>query len=216
MKGLLLTKFFLVYRSFFGYLFISMLISLLLIFLQVEKAAQFSIMIIILLSSMPSLEVIKQEGISNFNIYTFTLPVSRSSMVKSNYVFYLFSVLIGICISFLVYIISIRIDDRLIITNILFTYSSIFLVVMIAGSVVYPLLYFLGHEKSDGIVIGGAFAGLAMLFAVQVIMGELSSYIASSTFDQSIYTLGIFGVISILLYCSSYFVSKLIFIKKDY
>ena len=216
MRGLLLTKTLLTYKSFVGYLAISLLISLVLFFIKVDNASRFSIMVIIFMSSLPALEVIKQEGTSNFDIYTFTLPVKRSTMVKSNYVHYLAFVLMGMLVSFVVYIISSTIETGLQLANISGVYASTFFMVIVAGAIVYPLLYLLGHEKSDGIIIGSAFVGVAALIGVQGIINYFSNAVAKANFNISLFVASAFVIAAFLIYSCSYCLSRFIFTKKDY
>ncbi len=100
MKGLLLTNYYLVHRSVLSYIFIASLVAFVLLWFSSEKSLPIAIMIILLLTSLPSLEIIKKENSSGYDRYVLTLPVSKKNIVTSHYIFYFVNSSIGVIVSF--------------------------------------------------------------------------------------------------------------------
>ncbi len=131
---------------------------------------RFVAMLIILFVVMPALEVIKYESKSGYDRYVLTLPVSRTNIVQSHYFFYLLIVVIGAVLSYGVFFVySLGSDEPIVgsdepIDSIFNIVSFGTFIVLFAGAIVYPLLYMIGPEKSDAIVIGGAMGGVFATF----------------------------------------------------
>ncbi|MDT0711107.1 ABC-2 transporter permease [Mammaliicoccus sciuri] len=103
MKGLLLTNYYLVHRSVLSYIFIASLVAFVLLWFSSEKSLPIAIMIILLLTSLPSLEIIKKENSSGYDRYVLTLPVSKKNIVTSHYIFYFVNSSIGVIVSFFIF-----------------------------------------------------------------------------------------------------------------
>lgn len=170
MRGLLLTNYYLVYRSFFTYTGLAILVSAVIFYFGDASMHRFVAMLIILFVVMPALEVIKYESKSGYDRYVLTLPVSRTNIVQSHYVFYLLVVVIGAVLSYGVFFVySLGSDEP--IDSIFNIVSFGTFIVLFAGAIVYPLLYMVGPEKSDAIVIGGAMGGFLLPLDCKVSLG---------------------------------------------
>lgn len=217
MRGLLLTNYYLVYRSFFAYTGLAILISAVIFYFGDASMHRFVAMLIILFVVMPALEVIKYESKSGYDKYVLTLPVSRTNIVQSHYVFYLLVVVIGAVISYGVFFVySLGSDDR--IDGILNIVSFGTFIVLFAGAIVYPLLYMIGPEKSDAIVIGGAMGGLFATFGLQSVVGYVAEQLSPSFLhiNPSLYVPIIYLMIGVMLYLISFFIAAAIYHKKEF
>lgn len=166
MTGLLLTNYYLVYRSFFAYAGIAVLVSGLMFYFGDASMHRFVAMLIILLTAMPALEIIKYESKSGYDKYVLTLPVTRNNIVQSHYLFYFFVAMVGALLSYGIFYIYDLISDTPM-DNIFKIVSLGTFIVLFAGAIAYPLLYMIGPEKSDAIVIGGAIGGLFAAIGLQ-------------------------------------------------
>ncbi len=170
MRGLLLTNYYLVYRSFFAYTGLAILVSAVIFYFGDASMHRFVAMLIILFVVMPALEVIKYESKSGYDRYVLTLPVSRTNIVQSHYFFYLLIVVIGAVISYGIFLVySLGSDEP--IDGIFNIVSFGTFIVLFAGAIVYPLLYMIGPEKSDAIVIGGAMGDFLLPLDYKVSLG---------------------------------------------
>ncbi|MGM0867380.1 MAG: ABC-2 transporter permease [Bacillota bacterium] len=217
MTGLLLTNYYLVYRSFFAYTGLAILVSGIIFYFGDDSMHRFVAMLIILFVAMPALEVIKLEGKTGYDKYVLTLPVSRSNIVQSHYCFYFFVAIIGALLSYGVFYVYGLISVAPI--NDIFNIVSFgTFIVLFAGAIVYPLLYIFGPEKSDAIVIGGAMGGLFATFGLQGLVGFLIERVPLSNLniDSSLYVPIIYILFGIITYIISFFVARFIYHKKEF
>ena len=103
MNALLLTNYYLVYRSLFMYAGIAFLASALILHFGDASLQPLAAMLAILFLVMPALEVIKHEGKSGYDKFVLTLPVTRKKVISSHYMFYLLVVLMGTLLSISVF-----------------------------------------------------------------------------------------------------------------
>lgn len=178
---------------------------------------RFVAMLTILFVAMPALEVIKYEGKSGYDKYVLTLPVSRRDIVQSHYFFYFLVVVIGAFISCGIFYVYGLVSDT--------SFDGIFnivsfgtFIVLFAGAIVYPLLYILGPEKSDVIVIGGAMGGLFATFGLQSLVGYLIKQLPLSNLniDTSFYVPIIYIIFGAIIYIISFFIAVFIYHKKEF
>lgn len=178
---------------------------------------RFVAMLIILFVVMPALEVIKYESKSGYDRYVLTLPVSRTNIVQSHYFFYLLIVVIGAVISYGIFLVySLGSDEP--IDGIFNIVSFGTFIVLFAGAIVYPLLYMIGPEKSDAIVIGGAMGGLFATFGLQSVVGYAAEQVPLSFLhiNPSLYVPIIYLMIGVILYIISFFIAAAIYHKKEF
>ncbi|RIN87599.1 ABC-2 transporter permease, partial [Mammaliicoccus sciuri] len=172
MKGLLLTNYYLVHRSVLSYIFIASLVAFVFLWFSSEKSLPIAIMIILLLTSLPSLEIIKKENSSGYDRYVLTLPVSKKNIVTSHYIFYFVNSSIGVIVSFFIFFVYDNFFVKEENLKFLDSASLGIFIVLFGGSLVFPLLYLLGPEKSDAIVIGGGMIGLLFVFIIQELIKQ--------------------------------------------
>ncbi|MCE7790890.1 ABC-2 transporter permease [Salipaludibacillus sp. CUR1] len=217
MTALLLTSYYLVSRSFFAYTGLAILISCLIFYFGDGSLHGIVALLVILLVSMPALEVVKHEGKSGYDKYVLTLPVSRNNIVQSHYFFYFIAVIIGTFLSFGIFqfynLVSTTPTD-----DMLNTLSFGIFIVFFAGAIAYPLLYILGSEKSDAIVLGGGMGGLIVTFGLQDLIGYIieQPIFLNLNLDSSLLISIIYIMFGIAFYIVSFIISTFIYNKKEF
>lgn len=216
MKGLLLTNYYLVHRSVLPYIFIASLVAFVLLWFSSEKSLPIAIMIILLLTSLPSLEVIKKENSSGYDRYVLTLPVSKKNIVTSHYIFYFVNSSIGVIVSFFIFFVYDNFFVKEENLKFLDSASLGIFIVLFGGSLVFPLLYLLGPEKSDAIVIGGGMIGLLFVFIIQELIKQFQKIFPLILKDTHFIIPMIYIFLGIIIYLVSYYVSRIIYLKKEF
>ncbi|MDT0669495.1 ABC-2 transporter permease [Mammaliicoccus sciuri] len=216
MKGLLLTNYYLVHRSVLSYIFIASLVAFVLLWFSSEKSLPIAIMIILLLTSLPSLEIIKKENSSGYDRYVLTLPVSKKNIVTSHYIFYFVNSSIGVIVSFFIFFVYDNFFVKEENLKFLDSASLGIFIVLFGGSLVFPLLYLLGPEKSDAIVIGGGMIGLLFVFIIQELIKQFQKIFPLILKDTHFIIPMIYIFSGIIIYLVSYYVSRIIYLKKEF
>lgn len=216
MKGLLLTNYYLVHRSVLSYIFIASLVAFVLLWFSSEKSLPIAIMIILLLTSLPSLEIIKKENSSGYDRYVLTLPVSKKNIVTSHYIFYFVNSSIGVIVSFFIFFVYDNFFVKEENLKFLDSASLGIFIVLFGGSLVFPLLYLLGPEKSDAIVIGGGMIGLLFVFIVQELIKQFQKIFPLILKDTHFIIPMIYIFLGIIIFLVSYYVSRIIYFKKEF
>ncbi len=216
MKGLLLTNYYLVHRSVLSYIFIASLVAFVLLWFSSEKSLPIAIMIILLLTSLPSLEIIKKENSSGYDRYVLTLPVSKKNIVTSHYIFYFVNSSIGVIVSFFIFFVYDNFFVKEENLKFLDSTSLGIFIVLFGGSLVFPLLYLLGPEKSDAIVIGGGMIGLLFVFIIQELIKQFQKIFPLILKDTHFIIPMIYIFSGIIIYLVSYYVSRIIYLKKEF
>src|SRR5699024_1221498 len=213
MRGLLLTNYYLIYRSIYAYAGLAILVSGIILYFGGASVSSIAALLIILLISVSSLEIIKIESRSGYDKYVLTLPVSRSNIVQSHYIFYFLVVIIGAILSYgMIYVYDLVSGTT--IDGIFNSVSMGTFTVLVAGAIIYPILYIFGSEKSDAIVLGAGFIGLFANFGLQSIVDQL--LLSNLNIDPSLYIPVIFVIFGIIIYILSYFVAVFIYNMKEF
>ncbi|WP_436885872.1 ABC-2 transporter permease [Mammaliicoccus sciuri] len=89
-------------------------------------------------------------------------------------------------------------------------------IVLFGGSLVFPLLYLLGPEKSDAIVIGGGMIGLLFVFIIQELIKQFQKIFPLILKDTHFIIPMIYIFLGIIIYLVSYYVSRIIYLKKEF
>lgn len=216
MKGLLLTNYYLVYRSVLSYTLIASLVAFILLWFSSEKSLPLAIMIVLLLTSLPSLEIIKKENNSGYDRYVLTLPISKKNIVTSHYIFYFANSFIGVIVSLIIFLIHTKVfapDENISFLN---SASLGIFIVLFGGSIVFPLLYLLGPEKSDAIVIGGGMGGLLFVFIVQELINQSQKVFPLLIKDTQFIIPMIYIFLGLFIFLVSHYISKLIYLNKEF
>ncbi|MGG0458959.1 ABC-2 transporter permease [Bacillus mycoides] len=214
MRGLLLTNYYLVYRTFFTFMGIAILGAGLVFYFGDASMYRFIAMFTILFAAIPALEVIKYESKSGYDKYVLTLPVTRSNIVQSHYLFYFLVVIIGTLLSYGIFYVYGLVLDTPIDEGILKSVSLGTFIILNAGAISYPLLYVFGAEKSDAITIGSAGGGLLATFGLQSLIGYLMEQLSLS--NSSLYVPIIYTIFGLIIYILSFFVSVFVYKKKEF
>ncbi|MFB7159464.1 ABC-2 transporter permease [Lysinibacillus sp. NPDC056232] len=214
MRGLLLTNYYLVFRSLFVYAGIALLGSVLIFYFGDASTYGF-VPMITGLAVAPALEVIKHEGKSGYDKYVLTLPVTRTNIVQSHYFFYFIVVVISTLLSYgILYIFGLVSDTP--IYGIYKRVSFVNFIVLFAGAIAFPLLYVFGSEKSEAITIGGTGGGLIASFGVQGLILYLVEPLSNLNIDPSLYIPIIYITSGVAIYILSYFIATFIYHKKEF
>lgn len=88
MNALLLTSYYLVYRSLFMYIGISIFVAALVLGFGQESMHPFIVLLTLLLVSIPAMEVIKHESKSGYDKFVLTMPINRAHIVFGHYLFF--------------------------------------------------------------------------------------------------------------------------------
>lgn len=214
MKGLLIANYFLTHISLFLYIAIASIVAFVLLIFTSYEALPFSILIILLLSSLPSLEIIKKENNSSFDKYVLTLPITRKMIVKGHYIFYFLTSLIGLVASYIVYTTYILLDSANLNSAFIESASIGIFIVLFGGALVFPLLYIFGSEKSDAIVISGGMLGLVAVFLLQIIISQFQYFLNFEDLSNIVPLIYIFS--GLVIYVMSYYISSYIYKRKDF
>ncbi|WP_340028592.1 ABC-2 transporter permease [Paenibacillus sp. FSL H7-0940] len=216
MKGLLLTSYYLVYRSSFLYTGLAILLSGIILTFADASMHRLVAMLNILLMVMSALDVIKFEGKSGYDKYVLTLPVSRSNIVQSHYLFYFLAVIYGVLLSYGIFYIYDLISD----TRIDGTFNSIFFgvfVVLLTAAINFPLYYIFGPEKSDSITMGSVGGAILVTIVSQDIVGYLAKLLTlSNSNDLDLYVPIIYLIFGVIVYIVSLCSSVFIYQKKEF
>lgn len=193
---------------------LALLISGILLFFAGSLVSGIAALLIMLLMTLPPLEIMKIESKSGYDKYVHTLPVSRKKIVQSHYTFYLIVAILGALLSFgFVFVYHLLSDSSVMgIFNIIA--AGIF-IVLFAGALIYPLLYIFGAEKSDAIVLSGGIVGLIIFFGLRSLMKDFVEQL-SIQFNPYIFLSIIFILLGFIIFILSYFVAVNIYHKKEF
>lgn len=163
--------------------------------------------VVITIISLNSLACIRRDAETQWNCYEITMPVTRTEIITGKYLFYLFSILISlICVTIFI-VIAILVHGN--VFFVLGIRDIITLTVMGIGiplavaAFYYPLVYFLGIDKSDVLLIVSLIiAGAFILFL---------TYLANLFFVNFFASLLFFASTILLFFVSSYYITIKIF-----
>jgi len=226
MLGLQYTNFFMVYRSVLMYAATSIVLSGISLwisdvsesFVLGEGGKWLAIRFIMLLMMLPILELSKIEAKSGYDKYVLTLPVRRSTIVQSYYLFYFLFITIGVILSYgVVYIYTLLFQLPFNSNNVVELIAVDAVALLLAGAIVFPLLYNYGVEKSDVIIIAGVFGSFISINNVSEIHYLLERPpLSNLNLNLSIYLPFLLFLVGILLFILSSLISLCIYRKKEF
>lgn len=155
------------------------------------------------------------DDFNNWNAYAITLPIERKNIVKSKYIsamiILLISITLGIIISFLTTIIS---KNNFNMMNILSDILGTALGLMLVLAIWLPCIYQFGVEK-------GRIMLFISVFSITILASIASKFIDFTTITNIINSLDniwmiIIPILAIATLIISYFISKKIFLKKEF
>ncbi|WP_027964918.1 ABC-2 transporter permease [Halalkalibacillus halophilus] len=217
MKGLMLNQYYSVEKSILSYVPLALLAATILIFFENPVSQRLAAFIPVILMATTALEVLKHESKSGWNKYVLTLPVKRSSVVNSHYLFFAALTLTGLliaCIAFLLAQYVLNLDPSM---GYMYAVMNILGITFTLGFIAYPLTYLLGTEKAEFVIMIGGGAGLGLFFLSAYIYEEfLMTLETLQRFNPDFLFSASFMVINAVLFILSYIVSIQIYKRKEF
>ncbi len=164
---------------------------------------------IVLLMTMMSISSFSYDDLAKWDKYALSLPISRKDMVMSKYLLSIIFIVLGAALSFVIVFAMSNIKNSVNLWELLLQTYSVSAVAIIFISVLMPLLYKFGVEKSR-IMIMAVFAIPTLLV---VLLSKLG--IAKPSEDQLMFLLKMSPIIVIAVMMVSVFISYNIYKKKD-
>ncbi|MEI3607691.1 ABC-2 transporter permease [Pseudogracilibacillus sp. SE30717A] len=212
MKGLILNNMYSIEKSMRTSILLSIAALIGLLLTEHSAAVRVAALLPFLLIPVQAFEILKLDSMSGWNKFEITLPVNREKIIQSKYI--TFFILLTFCVILAV--------GLFFITNIFIetSFSSIFFLFMLRGmgivlclaTLLYPLTYVLGVEKSDTIMlycIGFAFGMFGLVFfGLELIPGTIENidFLFSVTYC----------LLSFILFIISYFIANFIYKRKEF
>ncbi len=164
---------------------------------------------IVLLMTMISVSSFSYDDLAKWDKYALSLPISRKDMVISKYLLSIIFIVLGAVLSFVIVFVISNIKNSVNLWELLLgTYSSS-AVAIIFISVLMPLLYKFGVEKSRVMII----AVFAIPTFLVVLLNKLG--VSKPSEDQLMLLLKMSPIIVIAVMMVSLFISYNIYKKKD-
>lgn len=179
------------------------------VFSYVTNDAGFLGGMIVLLMTMMSVSSFSYDDLAKWDKYALSLPISRKDMVMSKYLLSIIFIAFGTVLSFVIVFAMSNIKNSVNLWELILQTYSLSAVAIIFISVLMPLLYKFGVEKSR-IMIMAVFAIPTLLV---VLLSKLG--IAKPSEDQLMFLLKISPIILIAVVMVSVFISYNIYKKKD-
>jgi hypothetical protein len=161
---------------------------------------------------LPALEVLKQEDKTQFDRFKLTLPVSRGTIVRSHYLFYL-TLVVGAGLLVILLLNAYMLITGNPIENVVMRILPFVFMGLIAGSFAYPCLYLFGANKSDIIIIISVFAAFWIMYWGLPLLTQSIPYLTE--IPASLTTV-LFVLVSACMYLLSYVISNTMYKKKDF
>ncbi|WP_350346617.1 ABC-2 transporter permease [Heyndrickxia faecalis] len=212
MKGLILNNLYSIDKSVKFSLLISTAAIIPLIISGNPTALKIAVLLPFLIIPMNAFEVLKQDSMSSWNKFEITLPLKKSKIIQSKFITFLLLLFTSLLLTFaLFYCASIFISP-----TVMDDFFNIGLrgmgLMFCAASLVYPLTYIFGIEKSDMITMGSMGFSFVMFFFISFLM---KVFIGEMKGVEEIFSLS-FLLVSIFLFILSYATSVIIYRKKEF
>ncbi len=189
---------------------------MILVFAFFSRESNIIYFIPIFISIMIFITTFSYDDYNKWNTYAITLPLSREKIVLAKYLTSLFlmvgTVLITFLLSFVIGTVNHSFDFDEVFPML---FGGLFALVLLQ-SFMYPLIYKFGTEKGRiGLFVG--------VFAVSGLVGYLVNHVKIDTtaftgfiqfFNQ--YGILLLSIVMVILFVGSYFVSKRIYLKKEF
>ncbi|TSB47899.1 ABC-2 transporter permease [Alkalicoccobacillus porphyridii] len=215
MKGLLLNQYYAVEKTIWWYIPLSLVLATGLVFFDHPIVQRLAAFIPLILLGGAALEVLKQEAKSGWSQYVLTLPIKRTWVVQSHYLFFFLLVLVGIVIGLVAYLIAQLIFGIGLSNGYIHGLMTVLGLVFTLGFVSYPLTYILGTEKAEVISYIGVGAGLGMY----VLIGALFTFLPLNNvpfINPDILFPVSFLAINFILFIISYIISVQVYKRKEF
>lgn len=108
----------------------------------------------IMMLTMMSITSFSYDEFARWDNYVLTLPISRKAIVVSKYILALILIIIGIVLSTILSLLTVLAGQEMVLGELFATIGAISMVAMIIVSIMFPLLYRFGVEKSRLMLLG--------------------------------------------------------------
>lgn len=188
------------------------IIFIVLIFISFEESSNF-IFIPAFISIILFFSTFSYDEYNKWDAYAITFPNGKENIVKSKYLSTLLLVLFTVLITMIIWIIISIVNNNLDIEYILLTSFGCFASVIFLQSIMYPLIFKFGIEKSRIVIFIGIFLLIAIIGLISRNIGSIPIEVVS-LFNN--YWMIIVPLIIIITFSVSYYLSKKTYMKKEF
>lgn len=217
MKGLLLNQYYSVEKSIWNYVPLGLILATFLIFFDNPMVQRLAAFVPVIFMASSALEVLKHESKSGWNKYVLTLPVKRSRVVQSHYLFFSVLALTGLLIACAAFVLAQFVFGQAPSEGYIYSVMNVLGITFTMGFVAYPLTYLLGTEKAEVVAMVGGGAGIGVFFLSAFVyelfimpLDMLQGLNQDLLFSVS------FLIINFILFAVSYVVSLQIYKRKEF
>lgn len=209
MKGLILKDFYTLRQYVKTMIFMLLLFSV--ISIGLDNPASFFGGFIVLMSMMMTINTFSYDALAKWDRFGLSLPVTRKEVVAGKYVISLLLCFIGAAVSFALssVILMIKPVQGFGLAEHLLSLAGIVMVAMIFFSILLPLIFKFGVEKSRMLLI----ALFAAPSAILISLNQLGVHMPSS--DTLFFVLKLLPLICVAFYILSYLLSVSIYSSKE-
>lgn len=208
MKGLILKDFFNLKKSGRSIVFI---LAFYVLYAFMMDSTSFITGMIVLLCTMLAITSFSYDDLAKWDKYALSLPITRKDMILSKYILAFILSVLGVVIAFAASMIVSKLKTPVAIEDLLLASYVVFAIALIFISILLPLIYKFGVEKSR-LFIMLVFGVPAALF---FLLASLPLGLQLPTESQLMLLLKISPVIIIILQFISFTISLNIFKNKD-
>ncbi|TCP70275.1 ABC-2 transporter permease [Baia soyae] len=219
MKGLLLNQYYSNAKSIKGSVVLSFVITTILLLLPYKQTLRLATFLPFIIMVSPILEGLKLEAMSGWNKLLITLPLKRSRVIQSYYLFFSILLCLGFCVAILSFMLADFFAKDVLTHSALTSVLKGIGVTLIMGGAIFPLTYYLGVEKAEKIMTTSTITSLGILFFSGWLYEETVGSAIMNTFPRvhpdlpfSILFLGI----SLVMFIVSYVVCIRIYEQKEF
>lgn len=226
MTGLILTNVYMVYRNISIYMVGAIIIGVVLLVYMGDEVffgsstQQLAPKLMMLLSILPTFEMLKIGAKSGYDKYVLTLPVRRGTIVKSHYSFLVFMLVFALLVMLVtLYVFSLFswISFDMFLWQEILSIAAIYL---LAGAIVLPAIYLFGAQRSDIFVLTAFFGAMSFAGVLSKALQSVARLIGVDLVNLTLTTFVVFVIIfttvCLLTYVLSYFISLAIYRKKEF
>ncbi len=150
---------------------------------------------------------------NKFDAFAVTLPNGRKNIVASKYLATILIIVISTLLMSILTILMGIVRNNLNIEEIISSGFGCLISVFIVQSIIYPIIFKFGIEKSRI----GLFVGIFLVAGIFALISKLGIHLSDSTLSiLNNYGLIIFSISSVVIMVLSYLVSKHIYLKKEF
>lgn len=212
MKGLILNNLYSMENSIKSSSMLTVVAVVLLLLTNISAALKLAAFLPFVLIPVHAFEILKYDAMSGWNKYEIILPITRKRIIESKYLTFLllfiFSFVLVFCIAYIIHLFVLPTMHFVFFNYLL---RGMGLIICIA-SLVFPLTYKLGTEKSDSIMIGSVGFSLGIFFVIAFMLEVLIGDVEGVDEMFSI----IFFITSVLVLFISYTISVNIYKNKEF